>query len=90
MAVALVIRVPGASLEQYDSVRQGLGDPLGKGQISHLAGATSEGICVVDVWESRADFDRFLQEQLGEQLQRAGISQPEITEFQVHASERRD
>lgn len=89
MAVCLIVNIPGGTLEQYDQVRQGVGDPLGEGQISHVAGATDDGICVVDVWESREHFDRFLQGQLGEQLGRAGVPQPQITEFQVHASETR-
>jgi hypothetical protein len=91
MTVCLVINVPGATLEQYDDIRSQVGQPLGDGQISHLAGATSDGICVVDVWESRADFDRFMQEQLGEQLSRAGVSQPpQVVQVEVHASERRE
>jgi hypothetical protein len=88
MAVCLVINVPGATLEQYDEVRGAI-DPLGEGQTWHVAGATADGICVVDVWNSREDFDRFLQQQLGEQLQRAGIPEPQITEFEVHATEHR-
>ena len=89
MAVCLVINVPRATLEQYDQIRRGVGEHLGDGQISHVAGATADGICVVDVWQSRADFDRFMQEQLGEQLGRAGVPQPHIVEFEVHASEYR-
>jgi hypothetical protein len=89
MAVCLVISVPGSTLEQYDEVRRALGDPLGDGQISHVAGATESGFCVVDVWESRADFDRFVQERLGEQMARAGMQDPQIAEFEVHASEQR-
>jgi hypothetical protein len=89
MAVCLVISIPGGTIEQYDEVRRAVGVPLGDGQISHTAGATADGFCVVDVWESRADFDRFMQEQLGEQLSRAGVPQPQIVEFEVHASERR-
>jgi hypothetical protein len=89
MAVCLVIDVPGATLEQYDQVRSALGDPLGDGQTAHIAGATGGGIRVVDVWESRADFDRFVQERLGEQMARAGLSQPQIAEFEVHSSEHR-
>lgn len=47
-------------------------------------------MCVVDVWESRADFDRFMHERLAEQFERVGFSgQPQITEFEVHASESR-
>jgi hypothetical protein len=90
MAVCLVISIPGGTIAQYDEVRRGVGEPLGDGQISHTAGATADGFCVVDVWESRADFDRFMQEKLGEQLGRAGVPQPQIVEFEVHASERRD
>ena len=89
MAVCLVINIPGATLEQYDEVRRGLGDPLGDGQISHVAGATADGICVVDVWQSRADFDRFMEDRLGEQLRRTEFPQPQIDEFEVHASEQR-
>ena len=90
MAVCLIVNVPGATLEQYDQVREALVDPLGEGQISHVAGATEDGICVVDVWESREHFDRFMQERLGEQLARVGFPEPQITEFSVHSSERRD
>jgi hypothetical protein len=86
MAVCLVITVPGGTLDQYDQVRAGLGEPLGEGQIAHVAGATADGIRVVDVWESRADFDRFVQAKLGEQMARAGFPQPEIAEFEVHDS----
>lgn len=91
MTVCLVINIPGATPEQYDSIRSGIAQPLGDGQISHLAGGTPDGICVVDVWESRAHFDRFMQEYLGEQLGRAGVSQPpQVVEFEIHASERQD
>jgi hypothetical protein len=90
VAVCLVINIRGGTLEQYDAVRDAIVDPLGDGQISHLAGATEDGFCVVDVWESRADFDRFMEQRLGEQLGRAGVPQPEVTEFEVHVSECRD
>jgi hypothetical protein len=89
MAVCLVISIPGGTLDQYDQVRRALGEPLGDGQISHVAGATPDGFCVVDVWESREDFDRFMREKVGEQLDRAGVPPPQIVEFQVHASEHR-
>jgi hypothetical protein len=89
MAVCLVIDVPGATLDQYDQVRSALVDPLGDGQTWHVAGATGDGIRVVDIWESRADFDRFVQERLGEQMARAGLPQPQIAEFEVHSSEHR-
>jgi len=85
MPVFLLINIPGATIEQYDQVDEGIGEPrLGEGQTYHVAGKTEDGLCVVDVWESREHFDRFLDERLGEQLQRAGVPQPEITEVPIH------
>ena len=85
MAVCLVITVPGGTREQYEQVMEGLGDPpLGDGQSYHVAGPTDGDWCVVDVWESREHFDRYLEERLGEHLQAAGLAQPEVTEVAVH------
>ena len=85
MSVFLVIRIPGGTQEQYDQVEAGLGEPrLGTGQTYHVAGPTDDGWCVVDVWESREHFDRFVAERLGTQLQAAGLGAPEITEIPVH------
>ena len=90
MAVCLVINIPGGTLDQYDQVDAALGKPrLGDGQISHVAGATEDGLCVVDVWQSREDFDRFMQERLAGPLADAGVGQPQITQFDVHNEEHR-
>lgn len=61
----------------------------GATEISHLAGSSADGWCVVDTWESRADFDRFMAGRLGEHLQRVGTAQPQITEFDVYREDRR-
>ncbi len=86
MSIFLIINIPGATTEQYDQIEQGIGEPrLGEGQTYHVAGTTADGLCVVDVWESRDHFERFLAERLGEQLQRAGVQQqPQITEVAIH------
>ena len=39
---------------------QNTGSP--KGLIGHMAGPTPQGWGVVDVWESQADFDRFMRD----------------------------
>jgi hypothetical protein len=70
MAVCVIFDFPGATSDQYDEVCRGLNDgqPLrllsqwpGGGIISHVAGPTSDGWCVVDVWESEDAFQRFAQ-----------------------------
>ena len=89
MAVAVQLDFEGATLEQYDAVCQKMGlTPRGagpKGAISHFATMTDSGLRVVDVWESREQFDTFAQEQIGPFSQEVGIpSQPTIQFFEVH------
>jgi len=87
MAVCLVIDIPGGQLEQYDAVMSKLeegGGRLGDGQTFHAAGPTDDGFTVIDVWNSREDFDRFMQGRLGEAIQAAGVPQPNIREIPVH------
>ena len=49
----------------------------------HAAGATENGWCVFEVWESREAADRFFNERLGQAIQKAKINvQPKF--FNVH------
>ena len=90
MAVTLVVEFPGATQDQYDETIEAVGmtpgsnNDLPYGMISHVAGPSSSGWIVVDVWESRADFDRFLEERLSQALVQAGLSTPTVREFPVH------
>ena len=91
MAVVLLIEVPGGTIEQYDSVVRQLeegGGHLGEGQTFHVSGPTDDGFMVVDVWNSRVDFDRFIQGRLGEAIQAAGVPEPQVREIPVHNEER--
>jgi len=93
MAVGLLIRFPGIGTDKYDAVMEELELPLGdagdgwpEGIVSHVAGSTPDGaLTVVDVWESQADFDRFLASRLGPAFDKVGgMPQPDITPFHVH------
>jgi heme-degrading monooxygenase HmoA len=89
MAVAIEMRFRGATLDQYDQVIQSMGlkqgGPTPPGAISHFVTKTDDGILVVDVWESRAVFDQFAQEQIGPKTREAGITeQPEMRFHDVH------
>jgi hypothetical protein len=89
MAVAVELNFPGATLEQYDQVikKMGLrqGGPMPDGGISHWVTKTDDGFRVVDVWESKEQFERFAQEQIGPLSREAGIEQqPEIRFVEVH------
>lgn len=89
MAIAVQIDFEGATLEQYDEVcgLMGLtpGGPGPVGAISHFATMTDSGLRVVDVWETREQFDQFVQEQIGPFSQQVGLEvQPVMQFFEVH------
>jgi hypothetical protein len=89
MAIAVVMKFKGATLEQYDRVvdlmayeRSGAGAP---GGIFHWAAETEDGLQVTDVWESKDVFERFAQEQIRPHTTAVGITEPpEITYYEVH------
>ncbi len=61
---------------------QGAGAP---GAISHWVAKTDDGIRVVDVWESKEQFERFAQEQIGPYTKEAGFpGEPEMRFHDVH------
>ena len=78
-----------ASLDQYDQVieKMGLrqGGEMPEGGLSHWVTKTNGGIRVTDVWETREQFERFAQEQIGPFSQEVGIQgPPEITFYDAH------
>ena len=89
MAVAVEMNFRGATLDQYDQVieKMGLsaGDVTPPGAIFHWVAKTDDGIRVVDVWETREQFDRFAAEQIGPYSEEAGIpAPPELSYHDVH------
>jgi hypothetical protein len=89
MPIAIVMEFEGATLEQYDQVIEKMGfepgGPGAPGGLSHWVAATEDGIRVTDVWESRALFDQFAQEQIGPLTASVGIpAPPELTFHDVH------
>ena len=89
MAIAVQLDFDGGTLDQYDQICKLMGlTPKGPGpvgSISHFSTMTDSGLRVVDVWESREQFEKFAQEQIGPMSQQAGItSQPAIQFFDVH------
>ena len=58
MSYACVQDVP-ASWETYLALVAGLGDETPPGLLIHAAGPTEEGFRMIDVWETKAAFDRF-------------------------------
>jgi hypothetical protein len=83
MAVGLIVEFQGQTREQYETVGEHLGIDLLSGTgdwphglLSHMAGATDTGWLVMEVWTSRPEQQRFLQERLRAALEKAGVHGP--------------
>lgn len=89
MAIAVEMLFRGATVDQYDEVIQSMGfTPEGKGAphgLFHWVAETDDGLKVVDVWDSKEEYDKFAQEEIGPKTQAAGVeSPPEVTVYELH------
>jgi hypothetical protein len=73
MSYVHVTKSPGITMADYARVREHLGASPIKGQRSHYAGESAGALHVVDVWESKADADRFAAERLFPAFEGVGI-----------------
>jgi len=56
-----------------------------KGGMFHWVTKTDDGLRVVDVWESREQFEKFAQDEIGPISQAVGVpSPPELQFFDLH------
>jgi hypothetical protein len=89
MATGLWISFADGTEEQYNAVNDQMGveENPPDGLIFHAAGAFGEGWSVIDFWESREHFDRFMQERLGPAIEELGDQAPpgppSVKEFPV-------
>jgi hypothetical protein len=91
--VVIEFDAPGA-VEVYNSVNRVLGIDTESGSgdwpaplISHVAGESGDKLIVVEVWESRADQERFMQSRLGPAFHEAKVPQPTRVEWFAKAGE---
>ncbi len=82
MADGLVLEFEGFGLEKYKEVSAALGIDLETGggapdgQLFHAAGAKEGGVVVFEVWRSKDDQARFMEERLGKALNESGVAGP--------------
>ena len=90
MAVMITVEIAGMDVKKYDAVMKELGldkkaGKWPKGIHSHVAGQTADGVFVVDIWDSEADFAKYRDSKLGPAFGKVGgVPQPKITVIPVH------
>jgi hypothetical protein len=91
VTIAVIQDFEGATLDQYDRVIDKMGiAPGGKHPdpecLFHWVTATDTGIRVVDVWQTRDQFDTWIAEQVVPNALEAGFpNPPQNTFLDVHA-----
>ena len=78
MPIAVLLEIPGCTLEQYRDVieRVGLAAPgprRPEGLLVHTGGPMDGGWRVFDVWEAREPYERFVTERVQLAVQAAGV-----------------
>lgn len=83
MSEVLVLEFEGFGRDVYDAVNRELGlnddwtdGEIPAGLIDHVAGASSSGWVVVEVWDSREAQAAFMENRLGAALQAGGAAGP--------------
>lgn len=89
MTFARVALFPGGTEDQHKVIVEGLGDGYenAPGRLLFAAGATPEGWQIIQIWESRDDMDRWVDDHLGKAFAHAGPrgypSPPQIIDFEI-------
>ena len=89
MAIGIRIKLPGVTQEQFDAAHDHINPDrsVPQGMLFHASGPVDGGWGVIDFWESRADFDAFLEAKIQPGMAAAGVQlagPPDIKEFPVH------
>ena len=96
MAIGLLFNGVGVSQNQYEQVFNQVtnnGTERVSGMLSHHAGPTEGGFCVIETWESQDALQQFFTERAGQALAAAGIQvQPQVFEIvnSIESIERQD
>jgi heme-degrading monooxygenase HmoA len=83
----MLMRWPGLTLDQYEEAREKVRweEETPAGANFHVVGRDGDDLRVVDIWDSAADFQRFVDERLMPVIHEMGIeSEPEVRFYDVH------
>ena len=85
MPALVVIEVPGGSSDLDDALTEawGIASSPPEGNVLRMAGPMDGGWRVVSLWDSRQQFETFLEERLHLSLQDTGGDQPVVTFWEI-------
>jgi hypothetical protein len=83
--------LPGVTQEQYDAMHAHFGPMAAEapGFIAPIAGPTNGGWYMLEVWESKADHERFMNENVFPEMP-PDAPRPSVQEFDVYSRQTRD
>jgi hypothetical protein len=88
MATVMMMHWPEVTKDQYEQVRKSVnweGDTP-DGAKFHVAWFAGDGLHVMDIWDSQAQFETFAQQRLSAGTTAAGIAgQPKVDYAETHA-----
>jgi len=83
MADALILEFEGFGTDTYERVNGELGIEMETGEgdwpaglVSHTGAAKDGGFVVFEIWRSKQDQERFMEERLAQALQAGGVEAP--------------
>lgn len=83
MADALILEFDGLGAEDYERVNGNLGIDMQSGEGDwpeglqmHTAATKPGGMVIYEIWASKADQERFMEDRLGRALQEGGVEGP--------------
>ena len=88
MAIVMLMRWDGVSLEQYDEARKLVGWETEKpdGGMFHIAAHDGQALRVTDVWESAEQFQTFAEQRLMPGVAQLGLpGEPQVEIYPMHA-----
>jgi hypothetical protein len=87
MATVMLMHWPDATVELYEQVREAADweHSRPEGADLHVVGWADDGMHILDIWDSPADFQAFFEERVLPVVQASGItSQPDVKMFDLH------
>jgi hypothetical protein len=88
MAIGVMMEIPGGSQKMYDQIMKELDlkGRLPEGATCHFAGPVEGGWRVIDIWESKEAFERFMNARLRRAIERVAMPPAKPTFFSIHNS----